>query len=48
VVTRLQLSVVLAMLIASPALGQGTGNPFATPLAATNGVITVNFVEFAS
>lgn len=39
---------VLAMLIASPAFSQGTSNPFATPIAATDGVITVNFVEFAS
>jgi hypothetical protein len=37
-----------AMLIASPALAQSSGNPFATPIAATDGVITVNFVEFAT
>jgi hypothetical protein len=37
-----------AMLIASPALAQSSGNPFTTPIAATDGVITVNFVEFAS
>jgi Glucose/sorbosone dehydrogenases len=39
---------VLAMLIASPALGQSTSNPFPTPIAAVDGVVTVNFVEFAS
>ena len=31
----------------SPALAQGTGNPFVTPIAATEGVVTVNFTEFA-
>ncbi len=37
-----------AMLIATPALGQSTGsNPFATPIAVTEGVVTVNFTEFA-
>jgi hypothetical protein len=36
------------MLLASPALAQGTGNPFVTPIAATDGVITVNFTEFAT
>ena len=40
---------VAAMLSASPALAQPTGsNPFATPIAATEGVIAVNFVEFAT
>jgi len=29
----------LAMLIASPALGQSSSNPFATPIAAVDGVI---------
>ena len=37
-----------ALLIASPASGQGTNNPFERPIAATDGVITVNFVEFAT
>src|SRR5882672_11300012 len=39
---------IAALLIAAPALGQGTNNPFATPIAAADGVITVNFVEFAT
>ena len=40
--------VVAAVLAASPALGQGTGNPFTTPIAVTAGVITVNAVDFAT
>ena len=45
---RIPRLVAFAMLIASPALGQSSANPFATPISATDGVITVNFVEFAS
>ena len=37
-----------ALLIAAPASGQGTNNPFEKPIAATDGVVTVNFVEFAT
>jgi hypothetical protein len=37
-----------APLCASPVLAQGASNPFATPIAATEGVITVKFVEFAT
>ena len=37
-----------ALLVASPASAQGTNNPFERPIAATDGVITVNFVEFAT
>ena len=40
--------VAAALLLASPALGQGSSNPFTTPIAATEGMITVNFVEFAT
>jgi len=37
------------LLLASPVLAQTTTNdPFPTPIAATEGVIKVNFVEFAS
>jgi hypothetical protein len=39
---------VAAILSASPALAQGTNNPFAAPIDATEGVVTVNFVEFAT
>jgi hypothetical protein len=39
----------LTGLTAPVALGQSsTGNPFVTPIAATEGVITVNVVEFAT
>jgi hypothetical protein len=41
------LSTVVA-LAQAPAPGQSSNNPFATPIAATEGVITVNFVEFAT
>jgi len=36
------------LLIASAASAQGTNNPFERPIAATDGAITVNFVEFAT
>jgi hypothetical protein len=39
---------VAAMLSASPAVAQGTNNPFAAPINASDGVVTVNFVEFAT
>jgi hypothetical protein len=42
------LSAVSSLSFAAPALAQGTNNPFATPIAATDGVITVNAVEFAT
>jgi hypothetical protein len=45
---RIHPIVVAAMLSASPALAQGTNNPFAAPLNTTDGVVTVNFVEFAT
>ena len=37
-----------ALLAASPALAQTTNDPFPAPIAATEGAIKVNFVEFAS
>jgi hypothetical protein len=37
-----------ALLIASPALAQTTNDPFAAPIPATDGVIRVKVVEFAS
>jgi hypothetical protein len=36
------------LLIASPALAQAPTDPFPTPIAATEGVIRVNYVEFAT
>lgn len=45
---RMSRFLISAMLIASPALGQSTNNPFTRPIAATDGVVTVNFVEFAT
>ena len=38
----------LAVLIASPAIGQTTNDPFPEPIVAEEGVIRVNFVEFAT
>ena len=43
--TRVMLA---ALLSATPAMAQNTNDPFPTPIAATDGVITVNFVEFAT
>ncbi|MBI1873566.1 MAG: hypothetical protein HYS05_06720, partial [Acidobacteria bacterium] len=40
--------IVAALLMGSPALAQTTTDPFPTPIAAVDGVIRVNFVEFAS
>jgi hypothetical protein len=40
--------VVAAFLAASPAAAQMTNDPFPAPIAAADGVIEVNFVEFAS
>jgi hypothetical protein len=37
----------LAALVAAPAHAQTTTNPFATPIEATAGVVSVNFTEFA-
>lgn len=39
---------VAAVLLGSPAFTQTTTDPFPTPIAAVDGVIRVNFVEFAS
>ncbi len=39
---------VMALLLALPALAQTPTDPFPTPIAATEGVIRVRFVEFAS
>ncbi len=39
---------VLALVLAVPALAQTPTDPFPTPIAATEGVIRVRFVEFAS
>jgi hypothetical protein len=40
--------VVAAMLMASPALAQGTNDPFPKPIEATAGVVRVGFTEFAA
>ena len=37
-----------ALLAASPVVAQTTDDPFPAPIAATEGAIAVNFVEFAS
>jgi hypothetical protein len=37
-----------ALFLAGPALAQTPADPFPTPIAATEGVIRVNFAEFAS
>ena len=46
------MNVIRALLVslatASCVLGQTTGDPFPAPIATDEGVITVNFVEFAS
>src|SRR5688572_5504637 len=41
-------AIVAALLISAPALAQTTNDPFSQPIAAVDGVIKVNFVEFAS
>ena len=46
--TRMTHMIVATLLVATPALAQTTSDPFPTPIAATEGVITVSFVEFAS
>ena len=46
--TRMALMIVAALLLATPALVQTTKDPFPAPIAATDGVIKVSFVEFAS
>jgi hypothetical protein len=49
VALRIYHFLIVAILSAPAALAQSTGsNPFATPIAATEGVVTVNFVEFAT
>lgn len=40
--------VMAVFLVASPGLAQTSTQPFPTPIAATDNVVTVNFVEFAS
>lgn len=47
-VMRMTRLLVLALLSASPALAQGTTDPFPTPINTIDGVIAVNFVEFAT
>lgn len=37
-----------AMLVASPLFAQAPNDPFPTPINATDGIVTVQFVEFAS
>ena len=39
---------VAALIAASPAFAQSSNDPFPTPINATDGVIAVNFVEFAT
>ena len=46
--TRMTYVIVAALLLATPALAQTTNDPFPTPIAATDGIIKVSFVEFAS
>lgn len=41
-------AILATVLLASPAAAQVTNDPFPQPIAATEGVIAVNFVEFAS
>ena len=40
--------VAVLLLLAVPALAQTPTDPFPTPIAATEGIIRVSFVEFAS
>ena len=47
-ISRMTYLIVAALLLATPALAQTTNDPFPTPIAATDGVIKVSFVEFAS
>jgi Glucose / Sorbosone dehydrogenase len=47
-ISRMTHVIVTALLLATPALGQTTNDPFPTPIPATDGVIKVSFVEFAS
>jgi Glucose / Sorbosone dehydrogenase len=44
-ITRL---LALTVLVSSPALAQTTNDPFPTPINTTDGVIAVNYVEFAT
>ena len=46
--TRMTHVIVAAVLLATPGFAQTTNDPFPTPIAATDGVIKVSFVEFAS
>ncbi len=46
--TRMTHVIVAAVLLATPGFAQTTNDPFPTPIAATDGVIQVSFVEFAS
>ena len=45
---RLSLMTTAAMMTVSPLVAQSTNDPFPSPIAATEGVIRVDFVEFAS
>ena len=45
---RALIFLIAALLAAAPATAQNTNDPFPTPLPATDGVIRVNFVEFAT
>ncbi len=46
--TRMTHVIVAAVLLATPGFAQTTNDPFPTPIAATDSVIKVSFVEFAS
>src|SRR5205809_406655 len=46
--TKTALRIIGAVLLASCALAQTPNDPFPSPIPATDGVITVNFVEFAT
>ncbi len=46
--TRMTYMIVAAALLANPGVSQTTDDPFPIPIAATDGVIKVSFVEFAS
>ena len=45
---RTTLMITAALLTASPSFAQTTNDPFPSPIPATQGVIRVDFVEFAS
>ena len=45
---RMILAMTAALVTVSPLSGQSSSDPFPSPIAATEGVIRVDFVEFAS